>query len=357
VHTVTNSPAGASTICAQIKQRISIPWLWQYHNLTGDPKPGGRCRSPFYHDKNPDFEISRDGSRFTDWGKPDHWGDVITFEQLATGCTPGEAIRKLRELASISAGNGAPSFTVNARSQCREYQDCRPLRPMTLDFLERGSTDDFKRLAALRCLAIEPLETASATGVLRFATLIDGPPGAVTCRAWIVTDRTRYVVEARRLDGQPWKHIGGAKSWTLPGGSKGRKRWPLGIMEVQSCRAIALVEGAPDFLAAFHWIWAEDRSDIAPVAILGASMSIHPVALPLFRGKRVRIFPHYDAERFNGFDAARRWEAQLRVAGAIVDCFDLTGLTRSDGRPVSDLNDLCSVSHDQWHDQIREILP
>ena len=217
---------------------------------------------------------------------------------------------------------------------------------MTLDFLEQGGTDDLKRLAELRSIAREALEIASTAGVLRFATLKG-------CRAWIVTDRTRYVAEARRLDGQPWEDIN-AKAWTLPGGSEGRKRWPLGIVEAQSFRAIALVVGAPDFLAAFHWIWIESCAEVAPVAILGASMSIHPVALRLFQGKRVRIFPHYDAD---GFDAARRWEAQLQSVGAVVDCFDLTGLTRSDDRCVYDLNDLCSVSYEQWQSEVRDILP
>ena len=70
-----------------------------------------------------------------------------------------------------------------------------------------------------------------------------------------MTDRTRYVAEARRLDGRPWEHIDGAKSYTLPRGSKGRKCWPLGIVEAEKYPAIALVEGAPDFLAAFHWIY------------------------------------------------------------------------------------------------------
>jgi len=219
---------------------------------------------------------------------------------------------------------------------------------MTLDFLERGSTDDLKGLAELRCLAREALEIASTAGVLRFATLKG-------CRAWIVTDRTRYVAEARRIDGQPWEDIN-AKAWTLPRGSEGRKRWPLGIVEAQSFRAIALVEGAPDFLAAFHWIWVESRPDVAPVAILGASMSIHPVALRLFQGKRVRIFPHYDAERFNGFDAARRWETQLQSVGAVVDCFDCSGLTKSDGGTVSDLNDLCLLDG-QSDAEVHEILP
>ena len=342
---VTNSPTGAITICAQIKQRISIPWLWRYHNLSGDPILGRRCRSPFYHDKNPDFFISRDGGWFVDHGEPNHKGDVISFEMLASRCTLRDAIRKLQQLANLP-GNEARRLAVNARSQPRRYQDSRPLQPMTLDFLERGSTDDLKRLSDLRCLAGEALEIAAAAGALWFATLRG-------LRAWIVTDRTRYVAEARRLDGKLWQHIR-AKSWTLPGGSEGRKRWPLGILEAtESSKAAALVEGAPDFLAAFHWIWSENRPDVAPVAILGASMSIHPVALRLFQGKRVRIFPHYDAD---GFDAARRWEAQLQSVGAVVDCFDCSGLTKSDGGTVSDLNDLCLLDG-QSDAEADEILP
>src|SRR5207248_1531039 len=179
-----NSPGVASIICAQIKQRISIPWLWQFHNLPGAPKPGRRCSSPFYQDNNPDFFISPDGSWFVDHGEPDHKGDIIRFEMLVSGCTRSDAIRKLRQLASLPE-NGESRLPVNARSQPRGNQDSRPLQPMTLDFLERGSTDDLKRLADLRCLAGEALEIAAAAGVLWFATLRGS-------RAWIVTDRTRY---------------------------------------------------------------------------------------------------------------------------------------------------------------------
>jgi hypothetical protein len=112
-----------------------------------------------------------------------------------------------------------------AIATARIYQHTRPLQPMTLDFLERGNTDDLKRLADLRCLAREALEMASSAGVLRFATIKDH-------RAWIVTDRTRYLAEARRLDGRPWAHIGNKKSYTLPGASEFRKRWPLGIASI-----------------------------------------------------------------------------------------------------------------------------
>ena len=127
MHSLTSRAVGANTICAQIKQRITIPWLWQYHNLPGEPKLGGRCRSPFYHDKNPDFFISRDGSWFVDHGKPDHKGDVITFEQIAAGTTRRNAIGKLRELASLPE-NGARRLTVNVRSRPLEYEDSGKLQ-------------------------------------------------------------------------------------------------------------------------------------------------------------------------------------------------------------------------------------
>jgi hypothetical protein len=346
-----HSLSAASEICALVKQRIAIPWLWHYHNLPGDPKPGGGCRSPFYDDNHPDFCISRDGSRFIDWGEPEHKGSVIDFEMLASRCTRARVIRKLRELASLPE-NETRRLPVNTRSQRQEYQDSGELQPMTLDFLEIGGKHNLKQLAELRGLSLEALQMASDAGVLRFATLKGS-------RAWVVTDQTRYIAEARRLDGKVWAHIDGAKSYTLPGGSEGRKRWPLGILEAQTSRAIALVEGGPDFLAAFHWIWLEERFDVAPVGILGASNLIHRLGLPFFHGKRVRIFPHYDEARFDGFDAARKWEAQLQSVGAVVDCFDLSGLTRSDDRCVCDLNDLCSVTYEQWQNEIRRqrILP
>ena len=221
-----------------------------------------------------------------DHGEPDHKGDVISFEILASGCTLGEAIRKLRQLASLPE-NGARRLPVNARSQPREYQNSASLQPMTLDFLERGNHDDVKRLAELRCIAREAVEICGCRWCIWFATLWNS-------RAWIVTDRMRYVAEARRLDGQLWEHLDGKpKVWTQPGS---RKSWPLGIFEAnEKGKTLILVEGSADYVAAYHWIWAEARSDVSPIGMLGAGPSIHPVALPLFAKKRVRIFPHYDA--------------------------------------------------------------
>ena len=72
--------------------------------------------------------------------------------------------------------------------------------------------------------------------------------------------------------------------------------------------------------------------------MLGATQRIHEGALPLLAGKRIRIFPHLDSA---GRQATERWARQL--AGAEVDCFDFTELHKTDGEPVTDLNDCSSI--------------
>ena len=104
-----------------------------------------------------------------------------------------------------------------------------------------------------------------------------------------------------------------------------------------------IVESWPDFLAA-HYLALWERSShhpkrdvlCSPVAMLGASQRIHADALPMFSGKRVRIFGHEDEA---GRVAVERWAAQLASVGADVDAFSFTGLRQIDGKPVKDLND------------------
>jgi hypothetical protein len=109
--------------------------------------------------------------------------------------------------------------------------------------------------------------------------------------------------------------------------------------------AIALTEGVPDFLSAFHLALAFGvDAVVAPVCMSGVSVSIPGDVLPRFSGKRIRIFAHNDEA---GQAAAERWTEQLKDI-ATVDRFTFQGLDMSDGKPVKDLNDLLSIGSDSY---------
>ena len=121
------------------------------------------------------------------------------------------------------------------------------------------------------------------------------------------------------------------------------------MREAEDFPAIALLEGGPDLLAAFHLLWLADRDNlIAPVAILGAANHLPQNALPYFKEKIVRIFQHDDAD---GLAAAKRWAAQLTAAGAEVEGFSFAWLLQANGWPVNDLNDFVRIHPKEWEKQ------
>lgn len=82
-----------------------------------------------------------------------------------------------------------------------------------------------------------------------------------------------------------------------------------------------------------------------PIAVLGRSQCIHgfhPDSIELFRDRRVRIFPHADADR-DGVARALFWARHLEKLNCQVDLFRLEGLTKADGTPIKDLNDLVEL--------------
>src|SRR5690242_12927350 len=102
-------------------------------------------------------------------------------------------------------------------------------------------------------------------------------------------------------------------------------------MESVPVPKIAMVEGAPDFLAVFHFLLAEGKEKIvAPVGVLGAANhALAPQALAKLAGKIVCLYPHADEA---GRKAARAWALALRDAGAArVTAFDISGLVMVDG--------------------------
>jgi len=115
-------------------------------------------------------------------------------------------------------------------------------------------------------------------------------------------------------------------------------------------------------LAAWHFLLRYGRQDVVAVcSMLGASCSICDEALSFFRQKRVRIMMDEDSPKpvpnhpekppiYPGREAAARWTVQLCAAGAAVESFSLAGLTRADGQPVKDLNDLVFIDDSAWRD-------
>jgi hypothetical protein len=287
------------------------------------------CRSPFREDKSPSFSVSPDGLLFNDFATGEA-GDAIDFLQLATGLSREAACRKFIELAGGGAAMPA-ARPMPAAGVSRQRK-----RPSFPDF-ERGTAADFRRLARLRNLSFEAIQLASERGLLWFAELRGFD-------AWIVTDGERVNGQARRLDGGTWTHLPGTpKAWTLPGSWAS---WPIGAKEAQPFKKVALVEGGPDLLAAFHFAVCEEVEwDIAPVAMLGAGHYIPEDALLLLGGKIIRLFPHTDGA---GQESAARWTRQLETVGADVDSFDFAGLHQTDGAPVGDLNELAYIGPDDF---------
>lgn len=182
------------------------------------------------------------------------------------------------------------------------------------------------------------LQELTRRGLLSFGMVWDG---GEEWPAWIITDSSRRNAQARRLDGELWAGIE-AKAKTLPGCDPS---WPIGAADIGSRPFVLFCEGGPDFLASLYvagWEGLDPVIDtIAPVCMAGAGNAIHPAALSLFAGKRIRVCVHDDEA---GNTAGKRWAAQLLKVGATVDGFSFDGLTLPDGEtPCKDLADFARL--------------
>ena len=314
---------------AQAKARLSIKDLWQHFGFEGEPKPS--CRCPWRDDHKPSFSVSRDGSLFNDFATGEG-GDAVDFFQRASGLSKAEACRKFIQLAG---GSIAPTPRAARHAPAATAPRARPSFPA----FRHGTRAELRQLAGLRRLSLEAVELAQARGLLHFGTVRGFP-------SWIVADSAGLNAQARRLDGHRWEHLDGQpKAQTLPGSRAG---WPIGTREAEAFPNIALVEGMPDLLAAFHFIHCQQRTaDCTALAMLGASQRIPEDALPGLAGKRIRAFRHADDP---GQQAGERWARQLEAIGAEVDFFDFHGLRQGDEFAVKDLNDLTAIHADDFED-------
>lgn len=268
----------------------------------------GKFRSPFRPDNNPSCEVWKETIRDRSTGES--YDSIRCFAEVK-GLSNSDAIKALA--AELPGRESRPKQTPTPKSELAIP-------------LVKHSKEELIQLAELRGIGLAGTEVAAIfLGTLGFADVAGFP-------CWIVSDGSKRIAEARRMDGKPFPAIGSLaerKSHTLKGSCKA---WPLGIMPpkvkgIPADAPVVLVEGMPDYISACDVLSKAER-DFLPVAMLGASQSIHADALPFFKGRDVLILGHPDQA---GLDAARKWSAQLREAGARPRARQLDG---------GDLNDL-----------------
>lgn len=324
--------AGKSPI-EYAKERLTIHELWTRLNLPG--RPAKSCRCPWREDRNPSFSIHPDGQLWNDFATGEG-GDAVDFLAKASGLSNGDAARRFIELAG---GSGEAPKVLRTEAQAKPA-------PILPDDLKPGGASEWRKLSRLRSIATEAIEMAANAGHLRFCEYRNQA-------AWVILDSTGRNIGIRRLDGKPWWRDG-AKTMAVPNVDR---KWPIGAADIGDKPFVALCEGEPDLLAAWALIYAEGRSDVAPVAMLGGCTEIGDAALPFFQGKRVRIFAHHDPKG-QGMNSAIKWTSQLNRAGAEVDTISLEGFRQYNGAPVSDLNDFLRLDYDQWEAlECRFLLP
>ena len=307
--------------CAELKQRCPLPLLMQRLGLGHHARSS--CRSPFRDDQNASWGIyQRDGRyQWKDLGTGDG-GDEITFiARLHNLDQQRDFLRIVDLYQHIAAAECEPI-------QPPVQQPSAPAPSIKPDCvgLNQGTVEQLQRLSALRTISLPALQHASDHGFLVFGCYRN-------FEVFGVRDSSGLLAEVRRLDGElfpPTNKLPERKSHTL---KHSTKSWPLGIGEAAPKPSVMLVEGLPDFLAAFDFIQREGRlASTAPVAMLSASSTIQPSAIQLFADKKIRIFPHNDQA---GFKAAARWTAQLRPVVSSIDYFAFNRFAE-----VNDLADL-----------------
>lgn len=271
--------------------------------------------SPFREDKHPSFSIRADGMVAHDFATGESF-DSIGVIMRALGCSAADAARELIRIAALTPAPTPPRLA-------------QPKKTLRLPAFTVPSVGDLAEIQRVRGWPVfAGLEIATQRGLLHRCTMADD---GVSRPAWAITDSARRSVQVRRTDGQLWTW-NKAKAWTLGGSIAG---WPIGAADIGDRRLVLFCEGGPDFLAAHTLAWLADRaSSVAVVCVPGATVSLHPGALPFFTGRHVRIFEHTDDA---GSDAGQRWAAQLTQAGATVDGFAFDA-------PHKDLADLLAAT-------------
>ena len=325
------------TAIALCKQRLPLPDLLVRLGLFQNPPSPGSHPCPLHRErKGAAFSMHRPKGAWL-WkchGKCAASGDEISLLRFVEGTNNRSAIQRYKELCGAPGGGRPAARKLLWKSPSTLHPLSHPMIQLP-ERLHSGVYADHEKVAQLRGVPISTITHMTRKGFIAFGVVCGAP-------SWIVLDAARKIAEARTLAGglYPAAHgLSERKTHTLKGS---QKNWPLGLTE--GTEPILLVEGSGDFVAA-HYFCSFTRRSLnpwSPVALLGASVkTIHPEAVPLISGRRVRIVPHADAA---GAKAGLHWAGLLKKVGCRVDGFDLRNLTKADGSPVKDLNDCTALT-------------
>ena len=284
------------------KAKLDIPTLWR---LRGWPRePGKECFRPYApEDSRRSGSVFQEGQLFRDF-KSGETLDAPALLALVEGMTNSAACMLFIDLAGVARERHGSRDT--ARIAPARYAPPPPREPPprtkpSLPALHTPEPEELDVIGILRNVSARGPELAAARGLLYVCRY-----GGAAC--WAVTDQARWNCQFRRMDGQPFEGDGPPKK-TL-GIRGGWAAWPLGAVAMGLRENVLLVEGTGDFIAAHAFVWLEKMAEkTSVVCIPGASVRLPLEALPLFEGKRIRIFPHLDASGA-GAEAALRWETR-----------------------------------------------
>lgn len=305
----------AQDLFAEAREKFKIADAWHLLGFDGEPKAS--CKSPFREDRHPSFSIHSDGTAWTDHANGDG-GDVIEFIRHGIG---GDH-KDVREWLRQRIGTDSPSIKAAKAPHAAKSIEW-PAE------LVEGTAATWEAFAKHRGFTFPAVHAMVHAGILRFAKLPDGS------KCFVITDESQHAAEIRRMNG---KAFGESKAFPLRGVDKS---WLPGVQllhEAPKTTAVLITEGATDMLAAID-LYSRYRRNYAgvvswqPIGLLGAGCrKLHPEAVTLIRGRRVRLVPDADAA---GDAMADHWTGLLRKIGCEVDVVTLP--------PKTDLSDHLST--------------
>jgi CHC2-type zinc finger protein len=309
------SASSRSQFLKRLPENITFLNVSAAHGLNLDSFNGSLYLCPFHTDKRPSLQLNKPDSR-------DGWfychgckatGDMIHWISYRYGISRVAAYLQLRTEHGLG------------RDECL---GSRPdLGPVYIGGLRDFTDQELERLCASRAFSFEALKTQLCPSILKYV------PHYSRHSAYAVCDPLRRIAVLRRMDGQPW--IDDQKARNAPGSNT---KIPIGVHAIASFASVMLCEGGPDYLRLVSLLHECDFSiDILPLMMPSVTPMIDPRVVGCFKDKRVRICAQNDEP---GIAAARKWQDQLEMVGAITDIWIPPRIQLSDGGFTKDLDDL-----------------